>query len=346
MEITKDQILEVLKQVTDPRTGHNIIESKTLESIDIQQGKVFLLLNTRGVDAQILSSINFQCVSAIEDAFPKLIVEIRKNEVPRPISILPQVKNCIAIGSGKGGVGKSTVTANLACALAMQGYKVGLIDADLYGPSIPTMFGVEKMRPAIDDRSGKPMLVPIQKHGVYLMSIGFVINPEQAVILRGPRLSGIIKQFLQDTVWPPLDFLLFDLPPGTGDIQLTLVQTLPIQGAIIVSTPQKVSCIDALKAVNMFKMPSIDVPVLGVVENMSWFSPVDAMDKKYLIFGEGGVEALAKEEDLPFLGKIPLVMSAGISSDTGNPEVLTNESFRREYIEPIALKITHSFANS
>jgi ATP-binding protein involved in chromosome partitioning len=239
--------------------------------------------------------------------------------------LLPQVKNIIAIASGKGGVGKSTVTANLAVALAQSGAKVGLIDADIFGPSIPTMFNCENERPGITQKNGKNLIIPIQQYGVKLISIGFLSSPEEAVVWRGPMASSALRQFIGDTEWGELDYLLIDLPPGTSDIHLTLVQSVPVTGAVIVTTPQKVALADAKKGLAMFRQPQINVPVLGVVENMAYFSPLELPDHKYFIFGKEGGIKLAEQFQVPFLGQIPLVQNIRESGDSGYPSVLKDD---------------------
>ena len=252
----------------------------------------------------------------------------------------------IAVGSGKGGVGKSTISVNLALALKKRGYKVGLMDADLYGPSIPTMMGLVGAKPKIQPVYGKPKIVPIEKDGIHVVSIGFIVDAEQAVILRGPRLSGVIKQFINDCIWPELDFLIIDLPPGTGDIQLTLVQSVPLTGAVVVTTPQQVAVADAVKATNMFALDSINVPILGIVENMAWFTPAELPDNKYYIFGEGGAKTLAKKYMTVVLGQVPLVQSIREGGDQGKPSVLSDnaeqikifDKMAERFVEQVALR--------
>ncbi|MDX1629910.1 MAG: Mrp/NBP35 family ATP-binding protein, partial [Fulvivirga sp.] len=236
--------------------------------------------------------------------------------------ILPKVKNIIAIASGKGGVGKSTVTANLAVSLAKKGAKVGVIDADIFGPSIPTMFNCEGEQPSVKKVDGKNIIVPLEQYNVKLLSIGFLAPAENAVVWRGPMASSALKQFMTDADWGELDYMLIDLPPGTSDIHLTLVQTVPVTGAVIVTTPQKVALADARKGLNMFKQPQINVPVLGIVENMSYFTPEELPENKYYIFGEGGGMNLSEKYDVPFLGQIPLVQSIRESGDSGFPAVM------------------------
>jgi ATP-binding protein involved in chromosome partitioning len=236
--------------------------------------------------------------------------------------VLRGVKNIIAVASGKGGVGKSTVTTNLAVALAREGAKVGLIDADIYGPSIPTMFNCEFEQPAVKQVEGKNILIPIEQYGVKLISIGFLTPPDSPIVWRGPMASSALKQFFGDADWGDLDYMLIDLPPGTSDIHLTMVQTVPVTGAVIVTTPQKVALSDAQKAIAMFRQPAINVPVLGIVENMAYFTPEELPDNKYYIFGQGGGQQLAEKYKVPLLGQVPLVQAIRESGDTGLPAVL------------------------
>lgn len=241
-------------------------------------------------------------------------------------AVIPGVKNVIAIASGKGGVGKSTVTANLALALHRSGAKVGIIDADIYGPSIPLMFGAEGLQPTITPKDGKNYINPIQQYGIKMISIGFLTPPDSAVVWRGPMASQALKQFFGDTDWGELDYLLIDLPPGTSDIHLTLVQTVPVTGAVIVTTPQRVALADANKGLAMFRQPQINVPILGVVENMAYFTPAELPDNKYYIFGQGGGLKLAEKYQVPFLGQIPLVQSIREAGDEGRPAVMNADA--------------------
>jgi ATP-binding protein involved in chromosome partitioning len=247
--------------------------------------------------------------------------------------LLPGVKNIIAVGSGKGGVGKSTVTTNLAVALAQSGAKVGLIDADIYGPSIPTMFNCEREQPEVKLVNGKNVIQPLMQYGVKLISIGFLTPPDSAVVWRGPMASSALKQFISDADWGELDYLLIDLPPGTSDIHLTLVQTVPVTGAVIVTTPQKVALADAMKAVAMFKQPAINVPILGIVENMAYFTPEELPDNKYFIFGKDGGKSLAEKYEVPFLGQIPLVQAIRESGDSGLPAVMKGGVMANAFME-------------
>jgi ATP-binding protein involved in chromosome partitioning len=252
-----------------------------------------------------------------------------RNDAP----LLPGVKNIVAIASGKGGVGKSTVTSNLAVALARSGARVGLIDADIFGPSIPTMFNCEFEQPGIKQVNGKNIIIPIEQYGVKLISIGFLTPPENAVIWRGPMASSALKQFFSDADWGELDYLLIDLPPGTSDIHLTLVQTVPVTGAVIVTTPQKVALADATKGLAMFRQPQINVPVLGIVENMAYFTPEELPDNKYFIFGRDGGKELSEKYKVPLLGQIPLVQSIRESGDNGFPAVMKDGPSSKAFME-------------
>jgi len=322
--IDHNEIVHALRRIPDPSSQSDLIEGKRVTDLKVTEGEVFFTLNTSGLDDQQKGKLNFRCQEEIARDFPEASVHIHMKSGgsgPGSNSALPQVKNIIAVASGKGGVGKSTVAVNLALALAKSGYKTGLIDADLYGPSIPTMLNLEGKRPKIYEHYGKPVIQPLEQYGLSVMSIGFLVEPEQAVVLRGPRLSGVLKQFIGDVRWPELDFMVIDLPPGTGDIQLTLVQSLPLTGAVLVTTPQSVSLADAVKAGNMFRIENIDVPILGVVENMSWFTPEELPDNKYHIFGKGGGKKLAQLFETVLLGQIPLVQSIRESGDKGVPAV-------------------------
>ncbi len=330
VKIDKSQVLTALEQVADPVTGSNLIAAGRLTNLQINDNKVQCTLNfTESLSGEAKSAVNFACQEAIKkideglDVHVHLQTQVRAGDPPR--SVLPQVKNIIAVASGKGGVGKSTISTNLALALKDAGASVGLMDADLYGPSIPTMLNLKGKRPQLQDVHGKPKIIPLEAYGLKVMSIGFIVEPEQAVVLRGPRLAGIIKQFIQECLWPPLDYLIIDLPPGTGDIQLTLVQTVPVTGALIVTTPQQVAVDDALKAMNMFRLPSINVPILGVIENMSWFTPSELPDHRYKLFGEGGGQRLADLGEVPLLGQIPLEMSVMEGGETGKPVLLQQD---------------------
>ena len=324
--LDNNKILAALREVKDPVTGQDIIQSRRVRDLKIDDNQVYFVLNAAGLESSAKSNLHFACIEKIQSVYPEVDVHIHmeseRKDIGEDKGVLPHVKNVIAVASGKGGVGKSTISVNLALALKEQGAKVGFIDADLYGPSIPTMLGLKGTRPQVTELYGKAKMKPLNAFGMPVISIGFIVDPEQAVVLRGPRLSGIVKQFIQDVIWPELDYLIIDLPPGTGDIQLTLVQTIPLTGAVIVTTPQEVAVADALKAMNMFRIENINVPIIGVVENMSWFTPEDMPNKKYLLFGEGGGKRLAKMGNTVLLGQIPLVEVIRERSDTGQPAVL------------------------
>ncbi|MCL4130940.1 UNVERIFIED_CONTAM: hypothetical protein GTU68_036597 [Idotea baltica] len=245
--------------------------------------------------------------------------------------MLSGVKNIVAIASGKGGVGKSTVSVNLAISLAKAGAKVGLIDADFYGPSIPIMFGLENARPTVKERDGTQYIQPIEKYGIKLLSIGFLVPPEQAIVWRGPMVTSTFKQFLTHADWGELDYLLFDLPPGTGDMQLSLAQLLPVTGAVVVTTPQAVAMADVRKAIDMFHLEQINIPVIGLVENMAYFSPPDMPDKKYFIFGQGGADKLSEQYNIPLLGQIPIVEAIRTGGDIGEPVSLDEQNELSKY---------------
>lgn len=326
MNIETSKVVKALAKVTDPNSGQDIITMSMVRDLEIQGNNVNFSIELPSMEAKHKSELNFACIQAVQEVYPEANVNVhmisRVQQAEPASSPLGHVKNIIAVASGKGGVGKSTIAVNLALGLKKLGASAGLIDADLYGPSIPTMLGLQGQRPRVQEVYGQPKIIPIEAYGIPVMSIGFIIEPEQAVVLRGPRLGGIIKQFFEDTIWPKLDYLVVDLPPGTGDIQLTLVQTVPVTGAIIVTTPQEVAVADAIKAMNMFLLPSVHVPILGVVENMAWFTPAELPDNKYYLFGQGGGGKLAKLSNSVMLGQVPIVQSIRESGDEGAPIVL------------------------
>lgn len=325
--IDNNQVVELLRKVKDPNTGIDIVSARRVKDLKIQDKQIFFSLEVNDLPQEAKFAINSECYALLKDEFKDVEVHIHFSSGDgQNKTVLPQVKNVIAVASGKGGVGKSTVSVNLAIGLSKKGYKVGLMDADLYGPSIPTMMQLNGVRPKVQEVYGKPKLIPIEKYGIYLMSIGFIVEPEQAVILRGPRLSGVIKQFVNECIWPELDYLIIDLPPGTGDIQLTLVQSIPITGSVIVTTPQEVAVVDAVKATNMFTLDSIKIPILGIVENMAWFTPKELPDNKYFIFGKGGAQKLADKYKTVVLGQVPLIQGIRESGDSGVPETLDSNS--------------------
>jgi ATP-binding protein involved in chromosome partitioning len=319
--MNKERLLEVLSQVIYFPKKDNIVKLEMLDNFKIENKEVsfdilFPDLNDPGIKL-ILDS----CKNSIQAEFGEDInIEINpKAQKATGKGALSGVKHIIAVASGKGGVGKSTVAANLAIALSQKGKKVALLDADIYGPSVPIMFGLENDQPQASEVDGKVKVIPIEKHGIKVLSIGFFVKPEQALIWRGPMASSALNQLFNDAIWGDIDFMIVDLPPGTGDVHLTLTQSYPISGAIIVTTPQQVAIADVKKAISMFKQEKINVPVLGIIENMSYFVPAELPDNKYYIFGKGNSEEFAKEVKTPFLGKIPMVASIAESGDSGNP---------------------------
>ena len=326
-EMTQSDILKALSSVEDPDLKRDLVTLNMVRDIKIAPGKVSFTVVLTTPACPLKEKIRQDCEDAVRkvvggemliDIFITSSVTTLRDNAP----LLPKVKNIVAIASGKGGVGKSTVTTNLAVALAMAGAKVGLIDADIYGPSIPTMFNCEAEQPAVKQVNGKNIIVPIEQYGVKLISIGFLTPPDSAVVWRGPMASSALKQFFADADWGELDYLLIDLPPGTSDIHLTMVQTVPVTGAVIVTTPQKVALADANKGLTMFKQPQINVPVLGVIENMAYFTPEELPNNKYYIFGKDGGKNLAEKHGVPLLGQIPLVQSIRESGDSGLPAVM------------------------
>jgi len=327
--MTVEDILQCLRQVRDPQTGQDIVSVGMVQDLSIEGQNINFKLALASLQGQGKAELNFACIGVINERFPQALVNVhfiaKAPGAQVNDSIVPHIKNIIAVASGKGGVGKSTVSVNLALGLHKLGAKVGIMDADVYGPSLPTMLGLVGQRPKVQEVTGKIKMVPLEAHGIPSISIGNIIEPDQAVVLRGPRLAGVIKQFFNDVLWEPLDFLIVDLPPGTGDVQLTLVQTVPVTGVVLVTTPQEVALADAIKAMNMFQLPQINIPILGVVENMSWFTPEELPDNKYYIFGQGGGKKLALESHSVLLGQVPLVQGIREGGDSGAPAVTKGE---------------------
>ncbi|MEM8526807.1 MAG: Mrp/NBP35 family ATP-binding protein [Bacteroidota bacterium] len=347
MAIDRSLIIEALSMVRDPQSGQSIIERQMVQDLKIDGDNVNFTLALPSLNMEHKSDIHFNCIGTIQKLYPDAEVNVHmmtQNPQAKKTSALPQVKNIIAVASGKGGVGKSTVASNLALALHQLGARVGLIDADVYGPSIPTMFGLQGQRPKVEKLYGTPKMLPLKAHGIQVMSIGFIIEPEQAVVLRGPRLAGVIKQFISEVIWEEMDYLIVDLPPGTGDVQLTLVQSVPVTGAVIVTTPQEVAVADAIKAISMFQLQNVNVPILGVVENMSWFTPAELPSNKYYIFGQGGGKLLAKKSESVLLGQIPIVQSIRESGDQGDPIVLDQESIPAAAFQKVAKGVLQQVA--
>ncbi len=332
MELTIDNIKKALSKVIEPDLNKDIITLGLVENIKIDKNSVSFTVKISNPAMHSRKRMQEACEFAVERQLGKDIkvnvnVEaLPKDRDPSIRAILPNVKHIVAIASGKGGVGKSTITTNLAAGLAKRGYKVGLVDADIYGPSAPTMFDLVGQRPQGVDVNGKTLIKPLESYGVKILSIGFFSDPDQAVVWRGPMATKALNQLFKDAHWEDLDYLLIDLPPGTGDIHLTLVQNIPLSGAIVVTTPQEVALADARKGINMFKMDSIKVPVLGLVENMAWFTPAELPENKYYIFGKDGGKNLAETMDVPLLAQIPLIQSVREAGDVGRPAVLQEDT--------------------
>ena len=323
-------ILDALTKVRYPGSGKNLVEAEMVDdNIRIEGNKVsFSLIFDKPTDPFIRSVVKsaetaiLTYVGKEVEIVGNISVVSRQAARPEVGKFLPQVKNVIAISSGKGGVGKSTVSANLAIALARLGYKVGLLDADIFGPSIPKMFSVEDARPYSENIDGRDLILPIEKYGVKLLSIGFFVDPDQAILWRGGMASNALKQLIADAAWGDLDYFLIDLPPGTSDIHLTIVQCLALTGAVVVTTPQEVALAAAIKGVNMFINDKVAVPILGLVENMAWFTPAELPNNKYYIFGKEGGKRMAEQYGIPLIGQIPLVQSICESGDEGIPAAM------------------------
>ena len=317
MKITKEAIFDALKKISLPGEGKNIIDRGIVTNVMIFGDQVDIDLQLENPSLQARKKLEVTILKTIhKEVYEKAkininikVVATKQQSNPIRGKSIPGIENIIAISSGKGGVGKSTITSNIAVTLAQMGCKVGVLDADIYGPSIPTMFDIEGSKPLSVKIDGKSKMQPIENYGVKILSIGFFTKPEQAVIWRGPMAAKALNQMIFDASWGVLDFLLIDLPPGTGDIHLSIVQALPLSGALVVSTPQNVALSDAKKGISMFQQESIKVPVLGVVENMSYFTPEELPENKYYIFGEKGAEYLAKDKGVPFLGSVPIIQS-------------------------------------
>lgn len=349
--MTQEKILQALSNVQEPDLGKDLVTLNMVKDIEINGNEVSFTVILTTPACPLKEMIGTACVNAI-----KLLVNkeasVKVNFTSHTSSkrtdtqtILPRVKNIIAVVSGKGGVGKSTVAANLALSLAQSGAKVGLLDADIYGPSVPIMFGLRGERPLMMDAGGeKGMIVPLEKFGIKLMSIGLLVDEKNAVVWRGPMASSAIRQFVTDVYWGELDYLVVDMPPGTGDIHLTLVQTVPVTGVIIVTTPQDVALADAKKGIAMFGQSQVNVPIIGLVENMSYFTPAELPENKYYIFGKDGGRKLAEEYDLPFLGQIPLVQSIREGGDQGIPVMMSDDLISRKAFEEFAAFAIRSIA--
>ncbi len=347
MALSKEAVLAALRNVQDPDIKKDLVTLNMIQDIEIDGNKLGFTVMLTTPACPLKELIRKDCEEAIakyigEDIEVTVTMSSHVTSTRDNAPLLPGVKNIIAVASGKGGVGKSTVTANLAVALAKQGAKVGVIDADIFGPSMPTMFNCEHEQPGIKKEGDKNLIIPVQQYGVKLISIGLLTPAENAVVWRGPMASSALKQFIADTEWGELDYLFIDLPPGTSDIHLTLVQTVPVTGAVLVTTPQKVAIADAQKGLNMFQQAQINVPVLGVIENMAYFTPEELPESKYYIFGKGGGRKLAEKHNVPFIGEIPLVQGIREGGDVGYPAIMnsdiTGEAFKN-VAEAVAQKI-------
>ena len=353
MKHNKEQILEILKTICFENQKTDIVSSNSVLNVLVFEKEIVIDLKTNNpslqaknkIKSQILNSINFK----YNNEFNLKVNFILKKEIPKTIlnstKKLDNINNIIAISSGKGGVGKSTVTANLAVSLSKMGFNVGILDADIYGPSIPLMFNVFESKPLAVNIDGKSKMKPVESFGIKILSIGFFTKLDQAVIWRGPMASKALNQMIFDAAWGELDFLLIDLPPGTGDIHLSIMQSLPISGAVVVSTPQNVALIDARKGVSMFNQENINIPVLGIIENMSYFTPLELPDNKYYLFGKEGAKNLSKDLEIPFLGEIPLIQGIRESGDYGRPAALQDETIVESVFNDITKNMLSELLN-
>jgi ATP-binding protein involved in chromosome partitioning len=336
MSITKQAIIEALENLASTAGNNSSIENESIKNIQVFGNEIIIDVTISNPTLQAKKKVEAEILGAIEKLGSNLDIKVNVNSAvpPKENKTAPQIKgkeipgiqNIIAIASGKGGVGKSTVTANIAVTLSKMGFRVGILDADVYGPSIPIMFDVANERPLSVDVNGKSFMKPVENHGVKISSLGFFLNPNEAVIWRGAMASKALDQMIFETNWGGLDFLLIDLPPGTGDIHLSIVQTVPVNGAVIVSTPQNIALADAKKGVAMFQQQSINVPVLGIIENMSYFTPAELPENKYYIFGKDGAKNLAQDIETEFLGELPIVQSIREGGDMGQPVALQTNS--------------------
>jgi len=354
MKINKQDILKALETITVPGEGQNMIESGAVKNVVTFGDEVIVDITIKNPSLQAKKRTEVDILKTIHDLVyekAKITVNVKVDAPATPkVNVIkgnpiPGIQNIVAVASGKGGVGKSTVTSNLAVTLAKMGFKVGVLDADIYGPSIPIMFDVEAERPLAVNIDGKSKMKPVENYGVKVLSIGFFTQPDQAVVWRGPMAAKALNQMIFDAHWGEIDFLLIDLPPGTGDIHLSIMQALPITGAVVVSTPQHVALADAKKGVAMFQQESIDVPVLGIIENMAYFTPEELPDNKYYIFGKEGAKNLSEDLKVPFLGEIPLVQSIREAGDVGRPAALQTATPLENAFEIIAKNVVQEVVN-
>ena len=347
MKFNKKDIEQALKTITVPGEGQNMIDSQAVKNIIVFSDEVIVDITISNPSLQAKKRTEVDILKTIHElvyAKAKITVNIKVEASNQPKSevkgkSIPGIQNIVAVASGKGGVGKSTVTSNLAITLSKMGFKVGILDADIYGPSIPIMFDVQNEKPLAVTIDGKSKMKPVENYGVKILSIGFFTKPDQAVVWRGPMAAKALNQMIFDAAWGELDFLLIDLPPGTGDIHLSIMQALPITGAVVVSTPQNVALADARKGVAMFQQDSINVPVLGIVENMAYFTPEELPEHKYFIFGKEGAKYLAEDLKVPFLGEIPLVQSVREAGDFGRPAAMQTATLIQEAFSKITQNI-------
>lgn len=347
--MTENDILKALTKVNEPDLQKDIVTLNMVKDISINNNVVSFTIVLTTPACPLKEKIRTDCINAVQQIDKSIIVNINftshtTSKRTDTKAILPAVRNIIAVVSGKGGVGKSTIAANLALALSQHNAKIGLMDADIYGPSVPIMFGVRGERPMMRDVNGKGMIIPLERYGIKLMSIGLLVDEKSAVVWRGPMASSAIKQFVTDVDWGELDYLVVDMPPGTGDIHLTLMQTVPVTGAVIVTTPQDVALADAKKGIAMFAQAQLSVPIIGLVENMSYFIPAELPNNKYYIFGKEGGKRLAEEYDLPFLGQIPLIQSIREGGDEGIPVMMSDDEISRNAFENFAALTARSIS--
>jgi ATP-binding protein involved in chromosome partitioning len=349
-KMTVDLILKALSNVQEPDLGKDLVTLNMITDLVVDGDHVSFTIVLTTPACPMKDLMKNACENAIKLLVNKqaiITVNFTSNTTSRrqdEKSVLAQVKNIIAVVSGKGGVGKSTVSANLALALAEGGAKVGLMDADIYGPSVPIMFGVRGQRPLMKDENGKGIILPLEKFGIRLMSIGLLVDEKDAVVWRGPMASSAIRQFITDVDWGELDYLVIDMPPGTGDIHLTIMQTVPVTGVVIVTTPQTVALADAKKAIAMFGQANIKVPIIGLVENMAYFTPAELPNNKYYLFGKEGGRNLAEEYDLPFLGQIPLVQSIREGGDEGVPAMVGTDEVSKNALRTVVSQAVRQIA--
>jgi len=350
MPITTEQIISALRHVNDPDLAKDLVTLNMIENVKITGNNVFFTVVLTTPSCPLKDKIMNDCIAAIHQyvsadaevhvTFDSRVTTFRKDKK----DLLPGVKNIIAVASGKGGVGKSTVSVNLALSLANSGARVGIIDADIHGPSVPMMLGIRGKRPTVEHINGKHFIVPIEQYGIKALSIGMLVDERQAVVWRGPMVASALRQFVTDVLWGELDYLVLDLPPGTGDIHLTLVQTVPVTGAVIVTTPQEVALADARKAMGMFRMDGIKVPIIGVVENMAYFTPAELPENKYYIFGKNGGKKLADEFEVPFLGEIPIVQNIREGGDNGLPVAMNNVGISSAAFKTVSAEVERRLA--